>query len=83
MAHIKKQIHAGLIKGYTLVEEFRDAWRLLFDNARQFNVETSQIYEDADFLQDVVNRKLFTYTYSNNELQHNVELGATNQSTDI
>ncbi|KAF9011536.1 P-loop containing nucleoside triphosphate hydrolase protein [Hymenopellis radicata] len=62
MAHIKKQMHAGVTKGYTSVEEFRNAWSLLFDNARRFNQDTSQIYEDADFLQDIVDRKLFAFT---------------------
>ncbi|KAJ7912016.1 hypothetical protein B0H13DRAFT_1526169, partial [Mycena leptocephala] len=38
---------------YTTISEYRAAWHLMFDNARQFNADGSQVYEDADFLQKV------------------------------
>ncbi len=73
MAHIKKQIHAGVTKGYNSVAEFWAAWRLLFDNARLFNNEASQVYNDANTLQAVLEEKLVSLAVEHGfaaELEH-------------
>ncbi|KAF8149786.1 Bromodomain-containing protein, partial [Mycena galopus ATCC 62051] len=38
---------------YQTMEEYRDDWHLLFNNARQYNTPGSPIYQDAEFLQKV------------------------------
>ncbi|KAJ7929450.1 hypothetical protein B0H13DRAFT_1488456, partial [Mycena leptocephala] len=36
---------------YETLAEYQEAWHRLFDNAREFNEQGSQIYQDADTLQ--------------------------------
>ncbi|KAJ7466660.1 P-loop containing nucleoside triphosphate hydrolase protein [Mycena galericulata] len=56
MAQIKKYSHnKQLIRSTT---EYAALWHRLFDNTRQFNVEGSPIYEDAKFLQEVLDKTL-------------------------
>lgn len=55
MAHIKKYSHSKHIKSTT---EYAALWHLMFDNAREFNVEGSVVYQDADFLQGVLDKTL-------------------------
>ncbi|KAJ6620226.1 hypothetical protein B0H10DRAFT_2216267 [Mycena sp. CBHHK59/15] len=67
MAQIKKYSHnKQLVRSTT---EYAALWHRLFDNARQFNLEGSQIYEDANFLQEVLGRTLDSLA-----VQHNVPL---------
>ena len=49
---------AGPSRGYATLQEFVDAWRLLFSNARTFNEPGSQIYCAADDLEKVFNDQL-------------------------
>lgn len=44
---------------YQTLAQYRDDWQLLFDNARQYNMTDSQIYQDAVFLQKIFDRKLY------------------------
>ncbi|KAF8125885.1 hypothetical protein K438DRAFT_1742298, partial [Mycena galopus ATCC 62051] len=44
---------------YQTMEEYRDDWHLLFNNARQYNMPGSPIYQDAEFLQKVFDRELY------------------------
>ncbi|SAL96136.1 hypothetical protein [Absidia glauca] len=43
---------------YRTIQQFRDDFRLMYDNARTFNEEGSFVYEDANTLQDAVEAKL-------------------------
>ncbi|KAJ7730236.1 P-loop containing nucleoside triphosphate hydrolase protein [Mycena maculata] len=45
---------------YTSIAEYRADWYLLFGNARQYNIEGSQIYNDAVYLQEVFDRELYS-----------------------
>ncbi|KAJ7430798.1 Bromodomain-containing protein, partial [Mycena galericulata] len=38
---------------YTSITEYRADWHLMFSNARQYNREDSQVYEDAVDLQEI------------------------------
>ncbi|KAJ6613186.1 P-loop containing nucleoside triphosphate hydrolase protein [Mycena sp. CBHHK59/15] len=51
---------------YTTLEEYRKAWHLMFDNARRYNIDGSQVYEDADYLQKVFDRKLYMLSHLHN-----------------
>lgn len=44
---------------YTSIGEYRAAWHLMFANARKYNVDESQVYQDADYLQKIFDRKLY------------------------
>ncbi|KAE9383070.1 hypothetical protein BT96DRAFT_743920, partial [Gymnopus androsaceus JB14] len=55
MAQIRNMMLAGPSRGYATLQEFVDAWRLLFSNARTFNEPGSQIYCAADDLEKVFN----------------------------
>ncbi|GES77829.1 SNF2-family ATP dependent chromatin remodeling factor snf21 [Rhizophagus clarus] len=55
MDTIKKRIKNNLYKS---VKQFRDDWNLMFNNARTFNEEGSQVYIDADKMQEAFNAKL-------------------------
>ncbi|KAJ7429455.1 P-loop containing nucleoside triphosphate hydrolase protein [Mycena galericulata] len=44
---------------YTSIAEYRADWHLMFSNARQYNREDSQVYEDAVYLQEVFDRQLY------------------------
>lgn len=48
MAQIKKKMN-GI--DYSNMQEFRDDWNLMFDNARTFNEEGSFVYNDANAMQ--------------------------------
>jgi ATP-dependent helicase STH1/SNF2 len=52
---IKKRIEKHYYKD---VVTFRNDWHLMFNNARTYNVEESQVYQDADELQRVLDDKL-------------------------
>ncbi|CAJ0825025.1 4086_t:CDS:10 [Entrophospora sp. SA101] len=43
---------------YKTVQQFKEDWHLMFNNARAFNEEGSQIYNDADKMQEVLDKKL-------------------------
>jgi ATP-dependent helicase STH1/SNF2 len=54
---IKEPISMGMILErirspyYRTIQQFRDDFRLMYDNARTFNEEGSFVYEDANTLQ--------------------------------
>lgn len=50
MASIRKRITAGT---YKFVTDFRDDWRLMFNNARTYNQEGSWVYNDAEEMEKV------------------------------
>ncbi|KAJ7175485.1 hypothetical protein C8R46DRAFT_1030541 [Mycena filopes] len=50
------RIRVWVQKPLTLAQ-YRDDWHLLFQNARDYNVPGSRVYEDANFLQKVFDRK--------------------------
>jgi hypothetical protein len=56
IAQIKKYSHNKQL--VTSTTEYAALWHRLFSNARQFNIEGSPIYEDAEFLQEVFDRTL-------------------------
>lgn len=75
MAQIKKYSqNKQLVRSTT---EYAALWHRLFDNARQFNIEGSPIYEDADFLQEVLDR-----TLEDLAAQHDVP-GVTEQQREL
>lgn len=51
MASIRSNVKRGTI--YTSVTQYSNDWRLMFSNARQYNMDGSQIYEDANALENV------------------------------
>ncbi|CAO3608853.1 unnamed protein product [Cunninghamella blakesleeana] len=55
MEIIKKRINSPY---YRNVQQFKDDFHLMFDNARIFNEEGSIVYEDANALQSIVDAKL-------------------------
>jgi ATP-dependent helicase STH1/SNF2 len=54
MDRIKKRIHQGY---YPSPKEFKADFIQMFDNARLYNVEGSEVYEDAVVLQQVLERE--------------------------
>ncbi|KAF7373721.1 p-loop containing nucleoside triphosphate hydrolase protein [Mycena sanguinolenta] len=44
---------------YTSISQYRADWILMFSNARQYNVEGSQVYEDSVHLQHLFDSKLY------------------------
>lgn len=50
MANIRKRITANT---YKLALDFREDWRLMFNNARTYNQEGSWVYQDADEMEKV------------------------------
>ncbi|KAJ7235274.1 P-loop containing nucleoside triphosphate hydrolase protein [Mycena haematopus] len=44
---------------YTTISEYRADWHLMFSNARQYNIEGSQVYTDAVLLQEIFDAKLY------------------------
>ncbi|KAJ6456465.1 P-loop containing nucleoside triphosphate hydrolase protein [Mycena sanguinolenta] len=44
---------------YTNIDDYRTDWHLMFSNARRFNIEGSQVYEDAVYLQGIFDAKLY------------------------
>ncbi|CAG8502162.1 359_t:CDS:10 [Acaulospora colombiana] len=60
---IKKPIAMDIIKrkiksnSYQTVSQFKDDWHLMFNNARIFNEEGSQVYNDADKMQETFDSK--------------------------
>ncbi|KAJ6492500.1 hypothetical protein C8R47DRAFT_1270734 [Mycena vitilis] len=70
---IKEPISMSMIKKmakkpthFTTLGEYRAAWHLMFDNARQYNADGSQVYEDAEHLQKVFDRHLYMLSYEHN-----------------
>ncbi|KAF7360458.1 p-loop containing nucleoside triphosphate hydrolase protein [Mycena venus] len=55
IAKIKQFSHTKHVKSTT---EYAMLWHILFQNAQEFNVEGSQIYNDALFLQGVLDKTL-------------------------
>ncbi|KAJ7444642.1 P-loop containing nucleoside triphosphate hydrolase protein [Mycena galericulata] len=51
---------------YETLAQYQEAWHRLFSNARQFNEIGSQIYEDANKLQKVFDRKLYMLSHLHN-----------------
>ncbi|CAH1761508.1 3617_t:CDS:10 [Entrophospora sp. SA101] len=60
---LRKRINRGHYKSY---DEFSNDMTLMFDNARTFNEDGSEIYQDANILQEAFNAK-FTQLVSNNQ----------------
>ncbi|THU77689.1 Bromodomain-containing protein, partial [Dendrothele bispora CBS 962.96] len=58
MAHIRQIMNASAAKTYSSLEQFRDDWHLMFQNACTYNQDDSQIYEDAIELRAVFDSKL-------------------------
>lgn len=52
MSHLRKRAQNGFYKD---VQQYRDDWRLMFNNARTYNVEGSLVYIDADEMEKVLN----------------------------
>lgn len=52
MATIRKRITSNYYKS---VLDFREDWRLMFNNARTYNQEGSWVYNDADEMEKVFN----------------------------
>ncbi|CAE6403859.1 unnamed protein product [Rhizoctonia solani] len=50
MSHMRKRAASGY---YKTVSQYRDDWRLMFNNARTYNQEGSWVYEDAGAMQAV------------------------------
>ena len=50
MASIRKRITAGT---YKLATDFREDWRLMFNNARTYNQEGSWVYNDAEEMEKI------------------------------
>ncbi|CAO3616436.1 unnamed protein product [Cunninghamella echinulata] len=55
MEIINKRIHSPY---YRTIQQFKNDFHLMFDNARLFNEEGSIVYEDANALQSIVDAKL-------------------------
>ncbi|KAI7865257.1 SNF2 family N-terminal domain-containing protein [Spinellus fusiger] len=55
MKMIKKRIHSPYYKS---IHHFRADFHLMFDNARTFNEEGSIVYQDADEMQKILDKKL-------------------------
>ena len=52
MSHLRKRAQTNYYKD---VQQYRDEWRLMFNNARTYNVEGSVVYIDADEMEKVFN----------------------------
>lgn len=52
MSHLRKRAQNNYYKD---VQQYRDEWRLMFNNARTYNVEGSVVYVDADEMEKVFN----------------------------
>lgn len=52
---IKRRIKSDY---YTTMDEFRDDMELLFSNAKTYNVENSQVYQDAVAMQQLCDYKI-------------------------
>ncbi|EJU05536.1 hypothetical protein DACRYDRAFT_74776 [Dacryopinax primogenitus] len=57
---IKRRTYAGY---YRSVPQFREDWKLMFDNARSYNTEESQVYEDAVVLEKELDDIIKKLTY--------------------
>ena len=51
MSHLRKRAQTNYYKD---VQQYRDEWRLLFNNARTYNVEGSMVYNDADEMEKIL-----------------------------
>ena len=52
MSHLRKRAQNNYYKD---VQQYREEWRLMFNNARTYNVEGSVVYVDADEMEKVFN----------------------------
>ncbi|TDL15839.1 SNF2-family ATP dependent chromatin remodeling factor snf21 [Rickenella mellea] len=52
MSHMRKRAQSGYYKD---VQQYRDDWRLMFNNARTYNQEGSWVYVDAEEMEKVFN----------------------------
>lgn len=52
MSHLRKRAQSGF---YQDVQEYRNDWRLMFNNARTYNQEGSWVYIDAEEMEKVFN----------------------------
>ncbi|KAH8103254.1 SNF2-family ATP dependent chromatin remodeling factor snf21 [Phellopilus nigrolimitatus] len=52
MSHLRKRAQTNYYKD---VQQYRDEWRLMFNNARTYNVEGSLVYIDADEMEKLFN----------------------------
>ena len=52
MSHLRKRAQTNYYKD---VQQYRDEWRLMFSNARTFNIEGSLVYIDACEMEKVFN----------------------------
>lgn len=52
MSHLRKRAQTNYYKD---VQMYRDEWRLMFNNARTYNMEGSFVYIDADEMEKVFN----------------------------
>lgn len=52
MSHLRKRAQTNYYKD---VQQYRDDWRLMFRNARTYNMEGSLVYIDADEMEKVFN----------------------------
>ena len=50
MSHLRKRAQSGYYKD---VQQYRDDWRLMFNNARTYNQEGSWVYVDAEEMEKV------------------------------
>ncbi|KAJ6577765.1 hypothetical protein B0H19DRAFT_1253076 [Mycena capillaripes] len=48
---------------YTSIAEYRSDWHLMFSNAQQYNLDGSQVYEDAVHLQQIFDSKLYALSF--------------------
>ena len=55
MSHLRKRAQSSYYKD---VAQYRAEWKLLFDNARTYNVEGSLVYIDADEMEKVLDETL-------------------------
>ena len=60
MSHMRKR---GTTSYYKSVTDYRNDWRLMFDNARTYNSEGSWVYNDAVEMQKVLEETFHRLTY--------------------
>ncbi|KAJ7835270.1 hypothetical protein B0H14DRAFT_3707134 [Mycena olivaceomarginata] len=61
MANIKTLLEKAT--HYTSIAQYRSDWHLMFSNARQYNLDGSQVYEDAVHLQQIFDSKLYALSF--------------------
>lgn len=63
MSHLRKRAQTNYYKD---IQQYRDEWRLLFNNARTYNVEGSVVYNDADEMEKIFNELFDRLTVGTN-----------------